>query len=748
MKNRNLLFPVVFVAAALVAIVARILWFYPISGRYSAPDLPESTFPRIESLSDDYDAAADLEVEGRVVLIDTGHSNEFDEDEMSVPLGRLTTNGADVKFVGSGTELIQELRRAYALVVLAPSSEFSSDEVQAIKEFVGKGGRLVVFGEPTRQRSVDGLNSLANAFGVTYLDDYVYNMVENDGGFRNVIFTRFADDVQVTEGLDEVVFQTAYSLRAVKDQAIILGDRDTFSSSNEIPGDVIVAALAGEARVLFMPDITFLTSPYNTFADNDVLLDNIVAFALTGERIYDLEDFPYFFDTTVQVVYEEPATLNNTLDDAISLRTTLTESGLEANLAEEIETGNGLVYLALYENASDDILDKLEADGITLSDEPVPVPENGDEDEEEDFFSTSDEEKSETGSILVEGFAHLDQANTVLIHLVVPPSVSEGDTEESDQEEAEDMEDTEEEAEATEEPEDADETSEDEEESEEVAEPTYEVILLATSEEVLVSGIDRLLTGDLQDCLITSFTAVCKGEESFDFEPEPEFEFELTPEAGTGNVLVVADDEEYAGSDEGIGSARIADTLEMLGYTANLRSVFYDGMPAPSDLQGYDAVFWMVGENCCSAPSFDSVDVLIPYLDDGGRLFIEGGSVAFTLNSDGNLTFLEDYLGASYYDFGDLIDLEVAGTHPLTAGLPDVMVFGGFNISLSDVIQPVGNAEVILYRGPDSSFAGEPAMVAKEDDSRVVFAAFTISFLEDSDLESLLLNAMDWFSSE
>jgi len=186
--------------------------------------------------------------------------------------------------------------------------------------------------------------------------------------------------------------------------------------------------------------------------------------------------------------------------------------------------------------------------------------------------------------------------------------------------------------------------------------------------------------------------------------------------------------------------------LEMLGYSATVHSVYDLGMPTVNDLQAYDAVFWMVGENCCSAPSFDSVDVLTQFLDEGGKLFIEGGSVAFALNSDGQLTFLEDYLGASYVDFGELMDVEVAGSHPLSAGLPDVLTFASGQISLADVIEAEGNAEVIFIRGPESTFDGETAMVAKAGDSRVIFAAFSISFLEDNDLEVLLLNAIDWFS--
>ncbi len=741
MKNRNLLFPAVFVAAALVALLARVLWFYPAPWRYSAPEVPESTFPSAAVLSDEYDAAANLEVENLLVLVDTGHSNEFNEAEMSVPLGRFTTNGADVEFVGSGFDLIQGLHQAHALIIFAPSSEFAADEIKAIQEFVDKGGRVIIFGEPTRQRNVEGLNSLANVFGVTYLNDYIYNMVENDGGFRNVIFTEFAGDVPVTDGVNEVVFQTAYSLRAVQDQAIILGDDNTFSSSSEKPGGVIAAAMAGEGRVLFMPDLTFLTSPYNTFVDNDVLLDNIVAFALTGERAYDLADFPYFFNTDVQVVYAEPTTLNNTLDDAINLRTALTDSGLTANLAEEMDEGSGLVYLALYENADGDILSQLEADGVTISEDPIPAPENGDDDR--DLFSPTNDDE-EGGSILIEGVAHLNQTNTVLIHLVSPASMDE--EKEVDQEDTGDVEDTED-AEDTEEVEGDAEDTEEPAEDEEAVEPAYEVILLATDEDVLVSGIDRLLNGNLQDCLITSDTAVCQGDETFDFDLDFDTDFDTPEPSGIGNILVVADDEEYDGSDDGIGSIRVADTLDALGYSATLHSVFYDGMPTANDLEAYDAVFWMVGENCCSAPSFDSVAVLTEYLDGGGRLFIEGGSIAFALDSDGQQDFLENYLGASYVDFGDLLDLEVGGSHPLSAGLPDVMTFAFDQISLADVIDAEGGAEIILLRGPESSFAGDPAMVATTGDSQVVYAAFSISFLEDSDLEILLLNTIDWFSS-
>lgn len=682
MRKVRVIYPVVFAAALVVAFAARTLWFY--QGFYRAPDVPQSTPPSIESLADQYEFAADLEAESIPVLIDIGHNNAFREDELAVFAGRLTSNGAQIEYVDSG-DLVSRLHEAHSLIVVLPSATFSTDEIQAIKQFVDKGGRLVVFGDPTRLRSVEALNSLTGGFGVTYLDDYVYNLVENDGGFRNVIFTEFDKNAPVTKGVKRVVFQTAHSLRADEESGVILGDDNTFSSRSEQPGGVIAATLTGEGRVLCLPDFTFLISPYNSFADNDVLIDNIVSFALTSERTFDLQDFPYFFASATQIYYQDTVTLNNTFADSVALRAFLDDAGVPAVLTDEIDEESDLIYVSLYEDSSDDITNLLESEGITISDEPL---------------SEEDDAPLSEGSIHVEGVVTLEKGGTVLLHLVRPPEETEG---ESDEETA----------------------------------PVYQLTILASSEEDLSTGIDLLLSGNLDECLVTPLTAICHtGEVEEDgLFPTP------TPSAGgKGNFLVVADDQ--FGDADFTSASTIVNTLFSLGYQATYHSTEEEGVPTVTELMIYDAVFWSVGENCCDTPTEEGVNVLMSYIDQGGNVFIDGIAIAFLW---GGTDFMESYLGAEYIGYDDLIDLELGPElHPLSLGFPDKLVMAEPVLS-ADIIQPLGS-DVVFVRGSDSPGAGEAALVARDlGSARMAYAVFPLYLLEENELNLLLLNAVLWF---
>lgn len=687
-----------FLAALVVVFAARTLYYY--RGWYTPPDTPESTPQHVESLADELETGARLDGRGLTVLIDLAHGNGFDPDELGLFTGRLAASGAGVEFVEDGGRLLDQLRNADTLLVIAPNRLYEASEAIAVQDFVSKGGHVIIVGDPTRQEDAEGLNSLAAGFGVIYQDDYVYSLTRNDGNFRNVLFTEFADDSLLTEGLNEIVFQTALSLRTAEGVELIQGDDEVFSSRNEKAGGVVVAALTGNGRVLSLPDLTFMTSPFNTFADNDVLLNNVVAFALGGDRAFGLTDFPYFFDGPVQIAYQEAVTLNNTFAGMVELRTSLTESGSPASLVEELDDDAAYVYLALYDEASEDILDRLEDDGVTISDEPLS----------EDSFDSE-------GTIEVEGVARLEKGGAVLLHLVRPPA-PEGDGGSGDTGNQED---------------------------EEAAPEPYRLVLLAATEDDLLETIDLLLSGGLDECLITAWTAVCQLEEGGGEEPTP------TPGDGGisgGNILIVSDDTTLV-VDGSNSAASMWDVVTFLiGGKAVLHSLANDGPLTIGDLAEYDMVFWSIGDYCCTTPTEENALLLQEYLDGGGKLLIDGVFIATDWR---DTEFLTDYLGAIFLGFGVQVDL-MAGDepHPVSEG------FGGatipFNLTSSnapqpDIIAPSGDGSVVFVRGPESASPGEASVIAYEENSRqVVYAAFSLYVLPDDYLQLFLENVINWFS--
>ena len=169
-----------------------------------------------------------------VVLVDMAHSNQLQMPELNVLAGRLAARGHQlVSWTGGGLE--DALREASAFLVAAPLELFDEDEVAAVVDFVASGGRLLLLGDPTRYgftMDEDGwiigidsdarsLNSLGATFGITFVDDYLYNVSDNEGNFRNIKLSGW-EESDLTRGIDTVVFYAAHSLAVGDEAAAIL----------------------------------------------------------------------------------------------------------------------------------------------------------------------------------------------------------------------------------------------------------------------------------------------------------------------------------------------------------------------------------------------------------------------------------------------------------------------------------------------------------------------------------------------
>jgi len=362
MKKR-ILYILIPILAFAVIFLGRSLYYY--SGFYTSPQVTNIQVIPVEKLSEPLNSPLPpQQVRVGTILIDDAHGNGFSDEELTVLFGRITAAGGLVERYKFGDDLREALRNAGAFVVIANSTRYGADDILALEEFVRKGGRLLFIGDPLRVYDVNGMNSLAGVFGIIYQDDYVYNLVENDGSYLNVIFNNFEDNA-LTKNLDRIVFQGANSLR-VGEGALIMGDENTFSSLREKPGDVTVAALTTDGRVLALPDMTFLTGPYNTFADNDVFIDNIVQFLVSSERTFTLLDFPSYFAQSVDIVYTDDDLLERTLDEALGLRDALADIGSVASLSSEFSEERPLVYLGLYNDVDVEVQSILKKSGITF----------------------------------------------------------------------------------------------------------------------------------------------------------------------------------------------------------------------------------------------------------------------------------------------------------------------------------------------------------------------------------------------
>ena len=221
--RRGLIFLIVFVLLLIGPTAVRYLQHYRLGGgdrtipaAYDVAAVVESVpTPRAASFVDE------PEMFGGMVLLDQSHDNAFTLDEISYLDGRLAARGVDL-ISYTGGDLATALRAVNAFVVITPLESFSAAEVQAVENFVRRGGNLLLLGDPTRYSIVVEedlftfnvfvesdkipLNSLANSFDIIFNGDYLYNTIENEGNFRNIIVNEAGfTDSSLTADLQSVV---------------------------------------------------------------------------------------------------------------------------------------------------------------------------------------------------------------------------------------------------------------------------------------------------------------------------------------------------------------------------------------------------------------------------------------------------------------------------------------------------------------------------------------------------------------
>lgn len=340
------------------------------------------------------------------VLLDLAHDNLFSPQEISYLESRLAARGFDLVPFKDG-DLGGALRPVSSLIVIAPLIDFSQQEILAVTDFVDRGGRLFLVGDPTRFNLVFQedeadltpfgyevasdqlpLNSLANAFDLNYNGDYVYNTVENEGNFRNIIlkgenfikdeaFTEgetFTSD-SLTSGLGQLVFYGSHSIEVGEDgRPLLPAGEDTWSSATDRPGDLALAAFGRADRVLAVGDVDFLTGPYYTVFDNARFIAQIADFLTADERSHSLADFPYFLDPAVDLVYlGQPELGADAFDEIIAWQGAFRQLGTELSLAKEAAAGQDTLLVGLY-NQAWEVAELLDSYGVTLViDPPIDI---------------------------------------------------------------------------------------------------------------------------------------------------------------------------------------------------------------------------------------------------------------------------------------------------------------------------------------------------------------------------------------
>ncbi len=311
-----------------------------------------------------------------LLVVDALHANSFSEREMATLSSWVANRGYDVEFVGRFhpeeasarlAYLEQKLREADSLLVMLPQADYTEEEVELVKRFVAKGGKLVLVSDPTRPSRI---NTLANGFGVEFQPDYLYNTMEYDLNFRN-IFVRDFQPSQLTSGLNALAFYIAGSIES-PGEGLAFADTNTASSLGETAEEYKAISLGDRRNVLAIADFTFMVPPYNSLLDNDRLLSNLADFLTDNQREYDLGDFPHFYDgdpeDAVDVLLGRPSLW----DIGLELRNGLSDYGISSRIKEGEDLSRHTVLLGLYEDSH--VVNRyLTAAGVNI-DETINLP--------------------------------------------------------------------------------------------------------------------------------------------------------------------------------------------------------------------------------------------------------------------------------------------------------------------------------------------------------------------------------------
>ncbi len=354
-------------AVLVLPIVGRGLWFYqglPKQPQIQTPDYAGYSIPRPPVSTP---AAEDLSVTtGKIIVLDRIHGNQYDPSEIKAFLAALTARGARVEIDDGSLALATRLKYANAYVVFSPTYPYSAEETVLVQRFIQHGGRLIVFTDPTRgmteydwfsgmvmvEPDVNAANVLLAPYDITFTNDYLYNLVKNEGNFRNVLFGQFGKN-GLTDGLEQVAFYGAHSVETESGTALILGDENTLSSQTDSGGPspdtgLAAAALSKDGNVLAIGDFSFLIPPYNQIADNHLLIGAIADFAVGGTRTHDLADFPFVFDRSVHLFATGEAQLSADLLAPIGrLQSTLQTTNTVLVVSEEPPTKGDRLILGL-----------------------------------------------------------------------------------------------------------------------------------------------------------------------------------------------------------------------------------------------------------------------------------------------------------------------------------------------------------------------------------------------------------------
>jgi hypothetical protein len=381
MKKQYLLFILICLA---LPILLRGLWFYqgiylpfpqvkePDYANFSIPQPVLSTQPFVEAKT------ANQKIS---VLFDLAHTNRFGMAEIDILTNSVLSLGAGVQTDTDGKDLQSKLQTADAYVVIAPTVAFSKDNIQTIKDFTSRGGRLLIVADPTRtyqdyyfdvEDSVLIANQVLEPYGIAFQTDYVYSITHNEGNFRN-IYALPAIQNSLTKNIVEMVFYGSHSISGNL-ISLMKGDGTTLSSSTDKGGELNVAAISQNGNVMALGDMGFLVSPYDQVADNFQFVLNIAEFLAGNARQRTIADFPNLFTRPLVVLQNKEINMDKSLLIELSnLQAKYRANNIPVSIADQPQENKDLLIFGVYP-PSIDLKQYVDSFGINFNAALITTP--------------------------------------------------------------------------------------------------------------------------------------------------------------------------------------------------------------------------------------------------------------------------------------------------------------------------------------------------------------------------------------
>ena len=216
-----------------------------------------------------------------LVVVDKSHGNIVSEWDLDILIAELAKRNITLGFASDWSSLKSMLNNASCLIIASPTRSYSMSECSDIEEFVGRGGMLLLFFDPSYEyveipKLFGPINSVANRFGLSFAKGYLYNEEKHYGFYRNIYITNFRES-PVTGNISSIVFFTSTYIHNMNSGVAWTSD-NTYSSTAEKSGRYdVIAFVKRNGTVIALGDQTFLKEPYCYVEDNYKLILNLVS---------------------------------------------------------------------------------------------------------------------------------------------------------------------------------------------------------------------------------------------------------------------------------------------------------------------------------------------------------------------------------------------------------------------------------------------------------------------------------------